>query len=81
MVIRNELKIYTVDHVRREWGANVWEEPPSRVVVIPFPGGVLFGAAPRDTAQRVSFLLTSEDARIIGERLLNAATEADHGSA
>lgn len=71
-----ELKCYTPEDLAREWSGYTWQAPPSVMVTLPFPGGVLFGAKTSDPAQRVSFFLHPEDARIIGERLINAAMEA-----
>lgn len=78
MVNHVELKIYTAEELVRKWGAHAWEDTPSLVVTIPFPGGVLVGAESQDRAQRVSFFLAPDDARIIGQRLIDAAGEADH---
>lgn len=71
---------YTLKDFARKWGKHAWKEMPAQIVAIPFPEGVLFGAERRYTAQRVSFFLSVEDARIIGERLLAAAREAENAA-
>ncbi|KJS40289.1 MAG: hypothetical protein VR71_23555 [Roseovarius sp. BRH_c41] len=81
MVTENKFKFYTSEQLAQEWSADAWKEPPSLMVTLPFPGGVLFGAKTNNDAQRVSFFLHPEDAQMIGERLLNAARESDHGTA
>ncbi|SOC11033.1 hypothetical protein [Rhodobacter maris] len=72
------MKQYTPKELARKWGKRAWRETPAQIVAIPFPEGVLFGAEQRYSAQRVSFFLSVEDARIIGEKLLAAAREAEN---
>lgn len=69
---------YTPNELARKWGKRAWKETPAEIVAIPFTGGVLFGAEQRNTAQRISFYLTREDARIIGAKLVAAAREAEN---
>ncbi len=80
MVNQIVLKQQTREEFARQWTAQAWEKTPSLMVTVPYPGGVLFGAENHDRAQRVSFFLAPEDARTIGQRLINAATEADYAT-
>lgn len=73
-------KQYTPEELQRKWSKRAWKDTPAQIVAIPSPAGVLFGAEKRDTVQRVSFFLTPEDARIIGQKLLNAAWEAQNAA-
>lgn len=74
------MKSYIPKDLARKWGKHAWKETPAQIVAIPFPGGVLFGAEQRYTAQRVSFFLSAEDARIVGQKLLAAAREAENAA-
>ena len=71
-----ELKVYTPDELKAKWGAGAWKWPPSAMIALPFPGGVLFGAEGQESAQQVSFFLDPNDAVSFGQALINAGKQA-----
>ena len=75
MITQVKLKVYTCEEFQRRWSARAWKKTPSKIITLPFPGGVLFGAEERDSAQSVCFYLNPDDALIIGQKLINAARE------
>lgn len=71
------LKQISLESYWQQWHSDTWSEPPSKIVTVLFPGGVLVGFVSSDKTERQAFLLAPEDAKIIGQRLLAKAAESE----
>lgn len=71
------LKLTTGADFMREWRDDVWSKTPSKIVTLPFIGGVFVGFVSNDKTGRQAFLLAPEDAKIIGQQLLAKAAASE----